>query len=111
MEKEGYDTPGKAINFLLARYYWSHQLGGNVAQVAQAPAGDIKMGNGKPLADMPKFESPQIILYKSYCDRLKGAQSVGEIEEINKEIQGSDLDRQQKKELQFMAQGLSRKID
>lgn len=111
MKKEGYDTPGKAINFLLARYYWGHQLGGNVAPVAQAPAGDIKTGNGKPLADMPKFESPQIALYKSYCDRLKGAQSVGEIEEINEEIQMSDLDSRQKNELKFIAISASRKLD
>lgn len=109
-EKEGFDSDSKAINFLLAKYYWSHMLN-PAAPVSNALAGDVKTGNGKALADMPKFESPQIALYKSYCDRLKDAQSVGEIEEINEEIQKSDLDRQQKKELQFMAQGLSRKID
>ena len=112
MEKEGYQTAGKAINFLLARYYWGHQFNPGAAQTTVlAPVGDVKTGNGKPMADLPKLESPQVILYKSFCDRLKVAQSVGEFEELSEEIQASELDSRKKNELRFMAQGLSRKLD
>jgi|SRR5579859_5863939 len=112
MEKEGYETPGKAINFLLARYYWGHQLNpAGPPAVAQAPVGDVKTGNGKPMADLPKSQSPDRVLYDSYCEKLKSARSIEEFERLDQQIQLSDLDGPQKKELRFLGIGLSKKLD
>lgn len=112
MEKEGYETAGKAINFLLARYYWGHQLNPAVAQtVAQGPAGDLKTGTGKPMADLPKPQSPQMVIYVGYVEKLKSARSIDEIVQLDEEFMLSDLTDQQKRELHFMAINFSKKID
>jgi hypothetical protein len=112
MEKEGYETPGKALNFLLARYYWGHQLNpAGPSAVAQVPVGDVKTGNGKPMADLPKSQSLDRILYDSYCEKLKAARSIEEFERLDQQIQLSDLDGPQKKELRFLGIGLSKKLD
>jgi hypothetical protein len=111
MEKEGYKTAGKAINFLLARYFWGHQLNGAAPSVAQIPAGDLRTGTGKPIADLAILP-PLVSIYQSFIERLKTAVSIDQISEIDGEIKKEpSFGPQQKQELHFIAVNLSKKLD
>jgi hypothetical protein len=123
MSKEGFSTPGKALNWLLARYYWGHQLSGGVALPADyVEVGDVRIaGSGKPVADLPRRrqvvapvlpEVPKIAQYDAYLADFKDARSAKKIERIDSEVQrDAQLSGRQKLALHMVGQEISKKFD